>query len=166
MNETIEHIKMLQEVMKGKRPKGWLYNNHCDFLLRHGNEFECQPLPEGIKKGTIKECYSNAFDLVLSEPDLIYVEGYANSIIPTNHAWCATPEGLVVDPTWSDLGDHPGREYFGVPFQTDFVRQTILRNGFHGVIWCGAFINASLMRGSTPEEKWKKPLNINKDKPE
>lgn len=94
------------------------------FVLRHGLPWQPAASPPTIRRGTPKECYSNAAKLAFCRPDLIYIEGFARWLngpsIPFEHAWCCDSLGNVVDPTWTS-----GNEYFGVPFRTDFVREFI-----------------------------------------
>jgi hypothetical protein len=72
-----------------------------------------------------KACYRNAM-LFASRRGLDYVEGFAapagqpHLVVP--HAWAATSDGAVVDPTW----DPPGRLYFGVRFGVSEVAGLML----------------------------------------
>lgn len=108
-------------------------------------------LPEGIPRGVIKECYSNCWNYLAENPNcgLTYCEGYAFHLIPTLHAWLATPDGEVIDPTWPE----PGTEYFGVPFKWGFAFQTVLNKETYGVIddWSNKW---PLVRGLDPV-KWR-----------
>ena len=45
------------------------------------------------------------------------------------HAWAITRDGEVIDPTWDN-----GFEYFGVPFDLDYVLKTKVRRKEYGVI--------------------------------
>ena len=64
----------------------------------------------------------------------VYVEGFA---LPTRgslavlHAWVMDPRqpGLAYDPTWS-----AGLEYFGIPFQLDYVLRMHAKIGHPGVL--------------------------------
>lgn len=87
-------------------------------LLRHGVEYKTRkPSPF---QGTAQACYANSQFLVKRRKGWRYVEGYAISAIPTEHAWCVDPEGNVIDPTWDD--DHPV-DYFGIAFDMKLVGQ-------------------------------------------
>jgi hypothetical protein len=101
------------------------------FMLEFGSTFKPEPLPDNIKPGTIKYCYQNATDLMISHK-LIYCEGYALGIIPVQHAWCCTPDGKVIDPTW--VGDRLGMGYFGIPFDRDYVMNKIIRTERYSII--------------------------------
>jgi len=114
----------------GKR-KGWKYSCFEAFVLKNGEPFVVNGIK--VKRGKIKECFKNAFYLADYNPDLTYVEGYAifSGIgLPVLHAWCVDKDGKVYDPTWKTLGD----EYFGVKFDIEFVRKTILARRRFGVI--------------------------------
>lgn len=75
------------------------------YLETHGQHFTPAPLPEGIDRGPVKECYKNATLLVASNPELSYVEGFGSTAalpgLVFAHAWAVTKAGVVVDPTWS-----------------------------------------------------------------
>lgn len=61
-----------------------------------------------------RECFANALMVAMSEPDLRYVEGFATSIIPVEHAWVVDKHGAVYDPTWVMLDTPWTPDYFGV----------------------------------------------------
>lgn len=93
------------------------------FVFDHGHEFpEIAPkrfVPRRHRKSG--QCYLNCAQLALGDGQLTYVEGFA--VLPDialhfQHAWCVDENGQVVDPTWAE----PGRAYFGVPFNTAYIR--------------------------------------------
>lgn len=78
------------------------------------------PLPRGVLRGPIKQCFQNAGELLTADPSLTYCEGYAvlpDIGLPMLHAWCLTAEGRVVDPTWRDAEQ---AFYLGLPYQPEF----------------------------------------------
>lgn len=79
-------------------------------------------------KGTIKECFRNAY-LLAVEHNLIYYEGYAMGVIPVLHAWCLDKDFHVIDTTWET-----GTEYFGVFFSIKYVSKVLLERKSYGVI--------------------------------
>jgi hypothetical protein len=87
--------------------------------------------PFDYEDGVKKACYQNACLLVKDFPELVYCEGFAmpKGLIPVHHAWCVTPSGDVVDPTWSA----PGGQYHGVALQGGFVTQRVHDSGHWGV---------------------------------
>jgi len=108
----------------------------------------------GGQRFAVKQCFYNSQTLLMSamfhdfRHELRYVEGYANSVIPIQHGWL-TINGKVVDLTMRMqenlkrrspvhrnrlrnrvLGEFPeDREYFGVTFSTDHVRQEMVTSG-------------------------------------
>lgn len=109
------------------------------FVLFHGREFCSHPEPRKYfrKHGAGGQCFLNALKLVKKFPDdLTYAEGFAAAWFEGYyrpcfglHAWAVTMEGEAVDPTW------PGKvEYFGVPFDLDYVLKTKARRKEYGVI--------------------------------
>ncbi len=131
------------------------YKSVADFVLQEGQELKVAELPlRGCMLGEMKQCFKNSHDLILREPDLTYVEGYAflppcrgyGHSFPIHHAWCITPEGIVLDPTWKDKGEI----YFGVPFDRDFANWFIIEYKRYCLIdsWEEGF---PLLTGQLPE---------------
>lgn len=113
-------------------PPDFKYATIEGLVLAHGRPFEYAPKPRKYRKGKIKECFSNAFNLANNYPDeLTYVEGFACGIIAVNHAWCVDKNLRVVDNTWKP---DQSKEYFGIPFEIEFVCETILRKKTYGVL--------------------------------
>ena len=104
----------------GWPPGSWLYRGIEDFVLQHGRLFVPGPWPKGVRQMAAQQCFDNAFR-VARRRGLIYVEGFGIGAFgfPFPHGWCVTDDGIVLDPTWDD-----GREYFGVPFDMNFVIRT------------------------------------------
>lgn len=122
------------------------------FLLKHGRVFEPSHLiadEERVLERQValldttldafprKQCFSNSQQLVTPGPDdaLTYCEGYyyLRGGIPVHHAWVSL-NGKVIDVTLRDratgepiLGSFAERHYFGVTFETRFVRAEMLR---------------------------------------
>ena len=134
----------LQMISYGTKLAGALvdraYSSMEHFVLDNGEYFESPeyPLPARFR-GEPKMCYSNSFDMLvgygMSCPkavDAIYCEGYAytEGLIPLPHAWLLSKDGEVLETTW----DHAGDEYYGVAFDSGFVRDTLLSKGSYGVI--------------------------------
>jgi len=110
------------------------FKSQEQFVLEFGRHWEPMPLPDEFEAMEPKQCFGNAFNLVLANRDLTYVEGYgiSNSVpIPIQHAWAVDKSGNVVDPTWANPEE---RSYFGIPFKFDFVRDTVIEKETYGVI--------------------------------
>lgn len=129
MNDTVKFLQSTVTLMAETKVNINGYRCLQEFVLKHGIECTAAPLPEGVKRGRVKLCYMNATKLALKRPDLVYVEGFAVGVIPVMHAWCVTPDGTVIDPTWDT-----GRDYFGVPIKTGYLRRAIVKSGFYGLI--------------------------------
>jgi len=102
-------------------------------LVAHGKVCTPQKLPRCYRRGTVRECYRNAYNLAMMHNELQYVEGLALPDfmdIPIDHAWCIDDNGMVVDNTWPTVG----KEYFGVPFDIKFVCNVIIDTGHFGAI--------------------------------
>jgi hypothetical protein len=100
-------------------------------VLQHGERFAPERvLPVGM--GKVRECFCNAARLVLNNGDkYIYCEGYAAGILPVPHAWAITADTReVVEPTWREIGV----DYYGIPFNSTYLRSRLVRYGYYGLI--------------------------------
>lgn len=98
-----------------------------EFVLQHGWWYQPIEVPKQISLGTPQECHTNAIDLTLADETLIYCEGYAlfrDSSQPRIHAWVTDGKGNAIYNTWPQ----PGVVYAGVPFTSNFVTMTTLKN--------------------------------------
>lgn len=65
-------------------------------------------------------CWNNAIEAMLTNPDLVYVEGWATAhgFLVCEHGWCVTKDGTVVDPTpaWNEASfpNQYERQYFPI----------------------------------------------------
>ena len=148
MDSVVAYLKEITRFKQQREPpRGMMFFCIEDFVLTYGREFPFAVLPAGVRKRRLGRCFSNAWQLVESNPGkYIYVEGFALSIIPMEHAWCIDRQGNIIDPTWHD---GRGSQYFGVPFKSDFVRATILERERYGVLtnWEHGY---PLLRGADP----------------
>lgn len=122
------------------------------YLIAHGKQYtERRPDP---RTGPPKQCFQNAFELAQADRSLRYVEGVACGIIPVDHAWCVTAEGIVIDPTWSiDLGS----DYYGVEIPLKTLYRLRLLSEAYSVFsswWCWPEILKLL---ETERPKWTPP---------
>ncbi len=136
-------MSQMRDMMEGKmsgtnfKPnealKDWKYKSLYGMVLQEGKWCTPAPRPDDVPKMRDKECFKNAAQLAFENSKYTYVEGFANSGIipfPMAHAWCVDDKGRTVDPTWKT----PGEAYIGIPFNTDFVRETVVGNGHWGII--------------------------------
>ena len=131
MSETRDHLEALHRMM----PKHLL----TKFMLDYGREYTIGPDSFAGPRGVAKACFMNATNLAIGNPDLTYVEGKVSIYgVPIEHAWCATADGIVVDPTMeAAMADGTYArisDYFGVPFRTDYVRKAALTNRVYGLL--------------------------------
>ena len=99
-------------------PGEWLYRGIEDSFCSTAGRF-LRPQAQGNhadgRPAMFRQCLS-----ARAGRGLIYVEGFAvNSFLfPFPHGWCVTGRASL----WTDLGH--GWEYFGIPFDMDFVIAT------------------------------------------
>jgi hypothetical protein len=111
--------------------KAFLKRTIQEFVLEYGWWYEPVAPPMNCAKGTPEECLKNAVDLALFDDSLIYCEGYAlytSDSFPTIHAWVTDGHGNAIDNTWPQ----PGVAYAGVPFRSQFVNLSSLKN--HAIV--------------------------------
>ena len=103
------------------------------FMLNHGRDYVTGPETFAGPREPKGQCYMNATLLALGTDNLTYVEGQISVYgVPIDHAWCINAAGIVIEPTLEP--DAKVGDYFGVPFQTDYVRKAIIRNGYYGLL--------------------------------
>jgi hypothetical protein len=102
------------------------------FLLRHGRYFETDDHTTSGRRMRMKQCYCNAATCATENTTLRYCEGYFYNgfHFSFKHAWLIDKRGTVVDPT---LRATP-LAYFGVPFKTKYLIQTMMRFHYYGII--------------------------------
>ncbi|BCY07183.1 hypothetical protein [Actinoplanes sp. L3-i22] len=99
----------------GSGPASWAYPTSAHLLLAEGRLFTPAPLSAATRRTPGWRCYRNAAT-VARRHGLLYAEGLAATRIAGTfwsfpHAWCVTPEGNAVDPTWES--GH-GLAYLGI----------------------------------------------------
>lgn len=97
--------------LRGSRP-GWAHSSLASLLLAHGRLHTPARWPSNATPpGTLGSCYIDSIAQAQADA-LVYVEGVAWDVaFAVEHAWCATVEGIVRDPTWHS----PGLAYLGIP---------------------------------------------------
>lgn len=136
MNNIKDYLKFMVDFRKKcNYPKDFKYCCFEEFVLENGNFFSNIKKPNWVKRGEIKNCFSNCFIEATRHPyDLTYCEGYAMGVIPVHHAWLLY-NGKVIDPTWDgrDIINDKS-EYFGVPFSNKYILKVAIETGYYGVI--------------------------------
>ena len=136
-NMLMDYMEFMVKMRSGmNKPKGAIYLGMEDFVSKNGELFtSCKYPKKYIEfRGEKRDCYRNAFQLMMSNSELTYVEGYGISKtipLPIPHAYCVDEEGNVVDPTWDDQEDCI---YFGVKFSSEYTYETIMRTQIYGLI--------------------------------
>lgn len=169
------------------KPNGFEYYCIEDFVMQNGHVFSSEELTDeeaeivkaaieqaqsvGWEVHTMKQCYSNAQLVVLSDRSgqLHYAEGYAVGLasIAVQHGW-VTINGKVVDVTWkldeptsrNLLPDHPvgelpeGYEYFGFVMENrGYIRNRIMYREIVGSLLDDWEANYPLLRGVDPHDE-------------
>jgi hypothetical protein len=106
--------------------------NWYTLVANQGSVYRGAPQDHGFPPGEKKECFSNALHLAL-EKHLLYAEGYATHQklggVPIEHAWCVSPDGEVVDTTWS----YPDAVYIGLVFHPVKAARIVKKLGTYGI---------------------------------
>lgn len=116
-----DYLEKLLIRMDGITPvtANWKYKSAYDYLLKHGELFCNQSLPDKYRNCYRRNDESQNIALCLSQsfPELRYVEGVV--LLRYNVfkwcAWCVNEDGCVICPGPSHL------EHYGVIFDTDYV---------------------------------------------
>lgn len=118
------------------------------FVVRNGCAYE--PCDLIGSRGAQKDCFRNAALFALNGGyECRYVEGFAIRAgiwFPVHHAWVEV-DGKAMDNTWRDPFEC---QYFGVPIETDLLRDELLRNKVYGLFDTG-MINTDLLFRIDPE---------------
>ena len=133
----VSHIALTRG-MVSQAPDDWYYRNYYDLALRESGGPKMAPLelPPDFAVMEANSCFLNCWKLAMDNPDLTYCEGYAYwQSLPLEHAWIETPNGDIVDPTWSGIPDAYGHDaiYMGVRFSTEFVMSNSIRTGWSSI---------------------------------
>jgi hypothetical protein len=113
-----------------------------DYLLENSTEpRQGQPLPDGYERGTPKECFKNASQLVADHqfvsgnPTLQYCEGVVTMkgepTLSILHGWVVDAQGNVIDNT---LPDPENWDYMGIVYPWSQYSEFLLQTGMYGVL--------------------------------
>lgn len=122
----------------------WRYASYEELVLDYGTLYTEARVEVS---GPIKECFTNAWHAAMDN-GWLYVEGYANSIIPVAHAWCIDDEGVVVETTWEQAGS----EYYGVALDPRWVGKVAAETGYWSVFGNDWMRKCVLLREGIPIE--------------
>lgn len=120
-------------LMKDAKRRLYKYETYQDLMLELGTPKRAAlELPPWCEPGEIKQCYRNAYERVIGDDNLTYVEGYAlHSFFPVSHAWVEDADGRIIDPTWTNLNEKQTHAfYLGVKFDTDFLLRRSAETGW------------------------------------
>jgi hypothetical protein len=110
-------------------------NPHVDFMLQYGRSYEMSARTFLGPRDQPQACYGNATHHAVFDDRLTYVEGsVAVYGVPIEHAWLIDADGFVIDPTLTGNRDGRVKEYFGVPFKTEYVRRAVILNKHYGLL--------------------------------
>lgn len=131
MEELVQYLR-ITGYMRGKAPKGMFLPE--DFLFRFGGAWPVDQRTYAGEQMTRNMCYRNASQMAFNDPALTYCEGYCHiGLLPIQHAWVLTREGIVLDPTLRrDQVDDP--IYLGIAFRTHYLRSAILNKSTYGLL--------------------------------
>lgn len=134
-----QHFEAMDEMMHGNKPSGFRYTFYR-FLLEKA---KVMPTPAymAAKRGIPKQCYHTSGQMVLRQKGpghLVYCEGYAIPAdvgFPMEHAWIldispGQAQHRVIETTWTK----PGLEYCGIAFATLFLRVSLKKRKYVGLI--------------------------------
>ncbi|MFJ2114458.1 hypothetical protein ACIOEX_21630 [Streptomyces sp. NPDC087850] len=137
----VQWLDMLTTIARSnsaERYPHWAHQHIGEILVKHGRIFRPdRALPVEIL-GPAKRCFHNSMEAAFAFGHLTYVEGFASTFFPTEHAWCADANGYLYETTW----EKPGTAYLGIPFKWDVVAQVNDANEFASE---GGFVLGSSM---------------------
>ena len=124
------YLQQTEDFMVDLPISGQGVHTMAGLILKYGVMMSGSPRPADVPKEEKQMCFGNALHLALKR-NWLYVEGYAESVMPLQHAWCIDDEGRVVDPTWEDAED---RAYLGIPMDPQFVVRLVCEQNYYGVL--------------------------------
>jgi hypothetical protein len=125
MTKLREHLEMRRTAFGANLPN--------DFLLTYGRDYPVGPDTFAGPRGEQHGCFMNACHRAVFDKRLTYVEGYVTIYgVPVQHAWCVDADGFVVETTITNKGQVG--DYYGVPFNTDYVEKAAKTNGIYGLL--------------------------------
>ncbi|WP_274916963.1 hypothetical protein [Streptomyces sp. WZ-12] len=138
----MRYIELLAEVGRSNargRFDGWRFAHGAEVLLEYGRVFRPELAVPVSEPGPARRCYHNSAEVSVAE-GLTYVEGFASSFFPTEHAWCVNEDGALLETTWESVGT----SYVGLPVKWKVPYLVIDANEFF--MDGGLLFASSLMR--------------------
>lgn len=134
--EVARYLTMMAGIWAQNRPRPELrYQSLEAMVAAEGVRLQTGEATFRGPFGRPKFCFQNAAERAFGDPRLTYCEGFAATVIATHHAWCIDADGLVVETTWKPhASGHRGQGYIGIPFPTEFLRQTIVATRVWGIL--------------------------------
>lgn len=106
-----------------------------------GRAYSAGEFPDWVTQAPLgTRCYDNAMQLIAQRSDLIYVEGFLwgiedkEVITVMGHAWCATTDGEVIDPTRGVFQKMEELAYTGIPIRAEYSESWKQLRGNYGVL--------------------------------
>lgn len=122
-----------------------------DYLEQGGAKMtQGSDLPADVIPGELQQCYTNATNLVISDPDRFdYAEGFAYNGdvggVAFLHAWAVEKKsGKVVDNTWDNRGSK--NKYYGKTYNRKKLFRHIVKSGMYGVLGGDAAAASRVMK--------------------
>lgn len=131
MKDYLSQVVALADTIRNKQ-SGTNFSCLEDYVLNKGRPYVFRELDaserEIVRRAKRQDsfpegfCYANAQRLVLNDRSnkLVYVEGYAQGLIPFPHAWAVLGD-VVIDLTWERF-TFTNRSYYGVAFSREDVK--------------------------------------------
>ena len=134
------------------------------FVLKNGLPFVPNEKTYEGPRGEQKMCFMNATQAVLENPERTYVEGYVTVHgVPIEHAWTMDATGQIYDPTLTKELAEGVSGYYGVPFKTDYVLKSALKNKVYGLLGHKSKTRMGLMAGSQRDFKEEPNVDVLSD---
>lgn len=106
----------------------WRYHSLEEMILKEGKQLGKKAIL-AEERGKLKQCFKNAYEYSIRNEGVIYMEGFANFIMPVHHAWCYDPkEDIIIETTWKS----PGDEYVGIPCNTYWLQSQMMKYKVYG----------------------------------
>ena len=138
VNGLDTYLKAVDSISRSSHQGEWAWATYQRMILVHGVagfKDKGPQLPDTYPVGDVGECFGNAAQLAWAHPELTYVEGYAGSLVPVEHAWCITKAGKIIDNTWTGaMFDERASAYMGIQYTTKFLTELLTEQKIFGIL--------------------------------